>query len=155
MRLFRYDAAGNKLMSVHIKTNIWGTGQPDMEEFAPHPKQYYQNQNNDLTLQPGKWYLFEWYVKVNTPGIANGVTKLWVDDATAPITQQTLRLYYTDVRFRDVDVTPGELQLTPYHAKTAPNPSQYVRWDNIVISRKPIGPIGILRSVSPKNLLAK
>ena len=57
----------------------------------------FQNQGNDITLQPGRWYLFEWYVRLNTPGVADGVTKLWIDDATAPTVQQTLRLHHTDM----------------------------------------------------------
>ena len=51
----------------------------------------FQNQRRNITLQPGTWYLVEWYIKLNTPGQSNGVSKLWIDDATHPIATQTLR----------------------------------------------------------------
>ena len=28
----------------------------------------FQNQQRNITLQPGKWYFFEWYVRLNSPG---------------------------------------------------------------------------------------
>ncbi len=59
----------------------------------------FQNQGNDVTLQAGKWYLFEWYIRLNTPGVSDGVTKLWIDDATQTISTQTLRIHYNDMRW--------------------------------------------------------
>ncbi|HEY6359511.1 MAG TPA: Ig-like domain-containing protein [Vicinamibacterales bacterium] len=115
----------------------------------------FQNQGNDITLQPGKWYLFEWYVRLNTPGIADGVTKLWIDDATGPIASQTLRLHYTDMRWlRAIDAVTqfSVLRLTTYHQRCDGIPNscpphgpailnQSHRWDRIVVSTEPIGPI--------------
>jgi hypothetical protein len=114
-----------------------------------------QNQGKDLTLQPGKWYLFEWYVKLNTPGESDGVTKLWVDDASQPISTQTLRIHYTDMRWLrsgDAGKQFSVLRLLVYHQScevprnTCPPKGPAVldqsqRWDRIVISRNPIGPI--------------
>lgn len=115
----------------------------------------FQNQGSDITLQPGKWYLFEWYVRLNTPGLSDGVTKLWIDDATESITAQTLRLSYTDMRWlrtSDAGKQFGTLRLTDYHQRCdgVPNtcppngPSilkQSHRWDRIVVSKAPIGPM--------------
>lgn len=115
----------------------------------------FQNQDTDLTLEGGKWYLFEWYVKLNTPGKADGVTKLWVDDATLPIATQTLRMHHTDLRWlRSADAGKrfGTVRLTVYHQrcdhprKTCPpvGPAildQSQRWDQIVVSRNPVGPV--------------
>jgi hypothetical protein len=116
----------------------------------------FQNQGKNLTLQPGKWYLFEWHVKLNTPGESNGVTRLWIDDASQPITTQTLRMQYTDMRwlrYSDLGKQFRVLRLTVYDQRcdiggnTCPpngpailNQSQ--RWDAIVVSKTPIGPIG-------------
>ena len=116
----------------------------------------FQNQGADITLQPGKWYLFEWYVKLNTAGLPNGVTKLWIDDASEPIASQTLRMYQTDMRWvksKDAGKQFGLLRLTVYHQrcdttgvpKTCPpngpeTLTQHHRWDDIVISRSPVGP---------------
>jgi hypothetical protein len=115
----------------------------------------FQNQGRDLTLERGKWYLFEWYVKLNTPGEADGVTKLWIDDATQPIAEQTLRMHHTNLRWlRKADGAKqfGTVRLTVYHQRcdrprhTCPpvGPAildQSHRWDQIVISRNPIGPV--------------
>jgi hypothetical protein len=124
----------------------------------------FQNQGRNITLQPGKWYFFEWYVKLNTPGTSNGTTRLWIDDATEPIGAQTLRLQYTDMRwlkYSDIDKQFGVLRLTVYDQRCDGVPytcppngpailDQSQRWDNIVVSRTPIGPIAEGRGV-PRN----
>jgi hypothetical protein len=115
----------------------------------------FQNVGHTMTLEPGKWYLFEWYVKLNTPGKADGETRLWIDDASVPIASQTLRLEYTDMRWlkrSDAGKRFELLRLTVYHQRCdvggdscPPNgPSiipQSQRWDQIVISRAHIGPM--------------
>ena len=115
----------------------------------------FQNQGRNITLQPGNWYLVEWYVKLNDPGVSNGVTRLWIDEADAAITQQTLRMEYTDMRWlraRDTGKKFGVVRLTVYHQRceiannTCPPYSPVVlaqsqRWDQLVISRSPIGPM--------------
>jgi hypothetical protein len=113
----------------------------------------FQNQGNDITLQPGRWYLFEWYLKMNTPGMSDGVTKLWIDEAFPPRSRQTLRLAYDDMRWlRSEDAAKrfGFLRLTAYRQRCDMAPeecppfgpamlNQSQRWDGIVVSRKPIG----------------
>jgi hypothetical protein len=172
---FNWDPTGDKNFMLrdpaggsfdpYVLTNLWGTGKPHViiynnsgtpcvNQSTPSPNGEYtacvnrtQNMGNDLVLQPGRWYLFEWYVKLNTPGAANGVTKLWVDDASGPIATQTLRASYTDVVFR----TTGDgwrlltdIMLTAYANTRVTNalPDQYTKWDQIVFSRARIGPIG-------------
>ena len=34
--------------------------------------------------QAARGISFEWYVRLNSPGLSNGVTRLWIDDATDP-----------------------------------------------------------------------
>ena len=115
----------------------------------------FQNQGRNIALESGKWYLFEWYIRLNTPGLSNGVTKLWIDDATTRITRQTLRMQHTDMRWlraSDAGKRFGFLRLTVYDQRCdigvntcPPNGpeilTQYHRWDDIVVSRKPVGPI--------------
>jgi len=115
----------------------------------------FQNQQRNITLQPGKWYLFEWYVRLNTPGISDGVTKLWIDDATDPITAQTLRMEYRDMRwlkYEHANRRFGVVRLTVYDQRCdigrntcPPNGpdilDQSQRWDQIVVSKRPIGPL--------------
>jgi len=119
----------------------------------------FQNQGRNITLVPGKWYLFEWHVKLNTPGASNGVTRLWIDDATEPVRAQTLRMHYTNMRWlrrRDAGKRFGEVRLTVYHQRCdgVPNTcppngpvvlNQSHRWDQIVVSKAPIGPIAASR----------
>ena len=114
----------------------------------------FQNQQRNITLQPGKWYLFEWYVRLNAPGLSNGVTRLWIDDATDPITTQTLRMEYRDMRwlkYEHANKQFGVVRLTVYdqrcdigHNTCPPNGpdmlDQSQRWDQIVVSKRPIGP---------------
>lgn len=116
----------------------------------------FQNQGQNLALVPGRWYLFEWYIGLNTPGRSDGVTTLWVDDASKPIARQTLRMHHTDMRWlesSDAGRQFGLLRLTVYHQRCDRVPNtcppngpatldQSHRWDSIVISRSPIGPVG-------------
>jgi hypothetical protein len=115
----------------------------------------FQNQGRNITLQPGRWYLFEWYVRMNDPGVSNGVTRLWIDDASEPVSTQTLRLEYDDMRWRrsrDAGRQFGFLRLTVYHQRCDGRPDtcppngpamldQSQRWDHVVVSRSRIGPI--------------
>lgn len=115
----------------------------------------FQNQNRNLALKPGRWYLFEWHIRLNTPGVGDGISRLWIDDATRPIPQQTLRMDYRDMRWlkrTDAGKRFGLLRLTVYHQRCDGVPNtcpphgpamlrQSHRWDQIVISRTPVGPI--------------
>lgn len=120
----------------------------------------FQNQGRNITLEPGQWYLFEWYIKLNDPGVSNGVTCLWIDPADKPIATQTLRMEYSDMRWlkaRDAGKQFGVVRLTVYHqrcdigASTCPPYGPYVldqsqRWDQLVVSRRHIGPISTNRT---------
>jgi hypothetical protein len=123
----------------------------------------FQNQGHNIALTPGRWYLFEWHVKLNTPGKADGVTRLWIDDASVPISTQTLRMHYTDMRWlkaSDAGKRIGTLRLTVYHQrcdgvpKTCPPDgpailNQSHRWDEIVISRTAVGPSRRVNALRP------
>jgi hypothetical protein len=114
----------------------------------------FQNQQRNITLQPGKWYLFEWYVRLNSPGLSNGVTRLWIDDASGPVTAQTLRMEYRDMRWLKPDQANrrfGVVRLTVYDQRCDIGPNtcpphgpdildQSQKWDDIVVSKSPIGP---------------
>src|SRR6185295_13139388 len=114
-------------------------------------------QRNDITLKRGTWYLFEWYVKLNAPGTSNGVTKLWIDEASGPISTQTLRMQYDDMRwlrYHDIDKEFSVLRLLLYNQRCDGVPdtcpprgpailNQSQRWDDIVVSKSPIGPIAV------------
>jgi len=107
-----------------------------------------------VTLVPGRWYLFEWHVKLNSPGASDGVAELWIDDASRPIATQTLRLSRRDMQWRaSRDASArllGALRLTARDCdKATPacpdgeaaSPHDSHRWDHIVVSRMPVGPL--------------
>ena len=145
--------------TVTVMATRYGSFRPSFLDFSGGDVDYFQNQGNDLTLQPGRWYLFELYIKLNTLGKSDGIVKLWIDDASQPIPTQTLRLFYTSLKYRNPQEScPIEnFQLTDYHDVTTPAPGQHQRWDQIVVSLKPIGPMGGMprdttAPASPKNL---
>lgn len=115
----------------------------------------FQNQGRNITLELGKWYLFEWHIRLNTPGSSNGLTRLWIDDASRPVHGQTLRMEHADMRWlrnRDAGRQFGVLRLTVYDQRCDSTPNtcppngpsilfQSHRWDRIVVSRAPVGPV--------------
>jgi hypothetical protein len=102
---------------------------------------------NELKFQPplehGTWYCVEMYCKLNTPGEKpgergknNGILQAWIDGAPA--------FERTDLRFRDVDTLKIErIWLDVYHggATQVPKADIHFYLDNLVVARKPIGPM--------------
>ena len=134
-----------------------GPGMPFVANYQePDAKvNRFQNQKRNVTLTPGRWYYFEWFVKLNSPGQANGVTRLWIDDATKPVTAPTLRLEYGDMQWlrkQDAKRAFRVIRLTVYHQRCDRTPNtcppngpwilnQSQRWDRLVVSRTPVGPV--------------
>lgn len=132
-----------------------GPGTPFVANYQDVDVNRFQNQKRNLTLAPGRWYYFEWYVKLNTPGDSNGVTRLWIDDATKPIATPTLRMEYDDMRWlrkQDAGRPFRVVRLTVYHQRcdgttnTCPPNGPWIlnqsqRWDRLVVSRTPVGPL--------------
>lgn len=56
------------------------TAKPRMHLNVPQDGCWNQNQNNDITMSAGNWYFVEVHYKLNTPGQANGLFELWVDN---------------------------------------------------------------------------
>ncbi len=86
-------------------------------------------------LEKGRWYSVETQVKLNTPGMNDGIIRGWVDG----------RLAYEriDWRFRDVDTLKVEqIWMNFYHGGTAtPDQEIAVYIDNVVIADEYIGPM--------------
>ncbi|MFA3789573.1 polysaccharide lyase [Aliiglaciecola sp. SL4] len=87
------------------------------------------------TMQPGRWYAIEQYVKLNSPGKKNGIFKVWIDGV----------LIYErhNMHFRDTEKLKIEKVWLNYYfggvAKPKNNFNMYL--DNIVIASSYIGPI--------------
>ncbi len=85
-------------------------------------------------LKKNQWYSIEQYVKLNTPGKADGVMKAWVDGH--------LVLNKTDIQYRSTRALKIEtIWLDVYHGGTSPSPTDMVLYiDNVVVATKYIGP---------------
>jgi hypothetical protein len=107
-----------------------------------------QNQNNNITFQPGRWYRIGFYVKLNDPGIANGVAKIWIDDTELATSSPTLRLSYDNLLIRAAGTDPtwgyNAAFLTLYHQRCDLGTAcpavinQWMKWDNILVATEPI-----------------
>lgn len=96
-------------------------------------------------IQVGRWYCLEWHLKLNSvdPLKADAVEELWVDGE--------LSIRKADLRYRKVPqlkITFFSLG-TYYHPGlpekyTAQNPIK-LYYDNLVIARKPIGPVRVTK----------
>lgn len=84
-------------------------------------------------LENNRWYCIEQYVKLNTPGKADGIMRGWVDGKLA--------FEKTDVRMRSVDRLKIEIVwLNIYLGGTwTAKADHHVYIDEVVISREPIG----------------
>lgn len=86
-------------------------------------------------LENNRWYCIEQYVKMNTPGEADGVLRGWVDGRLA--------FERTDLRFRTVEALKVEqIWMNLYHGGSAVSPEDMDQYyDNVVIAREYIGPV--------------
>ncbi len=86
-------------------------------------------------LENNRWYAVEQYLKLNTPGIKDGVMRAWINGK--------LVMDKTNIRFRNTPELKIEtIWLDVYHGGISPSPhdmSLYI--DNVVIARKYIGPL--------------
>ena len=86
-------------------------------------------------LENNRWYCIEQYAKMNTPGRNDGILRGWVDGRLA--------FEKRDIRMRDVDSLKIEsVWLNVYLGGTWTSRSEHHLYiDNVVISRKYIGPM--------------
>jgi hypothetical protein len=85
-------------------------------------------------LQKNRWYAIEQYVKLNTPGKADGILRAWVNGQLA--------LSKEDIRFRDVPSLKVEsVWLNVYHGGIHDADRDLTLYiDNLVVARRYIGP---------------
>ncbi|MEK6772332.1 MAG: hypothetical protein AABY64_00195 [Bdellovibrionota bacterium] len=109
----------------------------------------------DPNAHLGEWHWYEGRVKVNTPGLADGVMQIWIDDKPY--------LNYTNIPFRDVGDNRGfgAIQHTgEWGGGGGTIPKTGYWWiDHTVISTTRIGmpggasiPLPLPRPTPPKNL---
>lgn len=86
-------------------------------------------------LHKNRWYAIEQYVKLNTPGKADGVLRAWIDGQ--------LVFERQDIRYRDTDLLKIEsVWLNVYHGGIQAAVQDMTLFiDNLVVARKYIGPM--------------
>jgi hypothetical protein len=107
---------------------------------------------SSFDMTAGNWYYIEIHIKLNTPGVANGVWEMWIDNCganglgcTGP---GTLRARHTNVMWRGSgdNSQMGSLWLENWSAPAQYGP-QYPSvgeeyYDQIKVSRVRVGPAG-------------
>lgn len=86
-------------------------------------------------LQNNRWYAVEQYVKLNTPGVADGIFRAWIDGRQV--------IDKRDIQYRATpDLKIEEVWMNVYHGGTAVSPRDMGLFiDNVVIARRYIGPM--------------
>lgn len=93
------------------------------------------NEGPSGLLENNRWYAVEQYVKLNTPGLRDGVFRAWIDGRQV--------LEKTAILFRNTrDLKIENIWMNIYHGGTTPAPQDMALYiDNVVIARRYIGPV--------------
>ena len=86
-------------------------------------------------LENNRWYAVEQYVKLNVPGVSNGVARAWVDGFQV--------MEKTGILFRKTQALKIEtIWMDVYHGGQEVSPENMTLYiDNVVVSRRYIGPL--------------
>ena len=94
-------------------------------------------------LSKNRWHCVEQYVRLNTPGVHNGILRAWVDGRPA--------FEKADIMFRTVgSLKIEQIWMNVYHGGTAVSPhDQHLYVDNVVVARQYIGPMNATLPIQP------
>jgi hypothetical protein len=109
---------------------------------------------NDIKWKPGVWHRVEYYFKLNDPGVANGIVKLWVDEV-APKGQpqpQTLRLSYSDFLIQGYPGDPSPKKTDPTVGYSQINLADYHQRCDIGTTNAPLGNDNDPNTVCPPSV---
>src|SRR5438874_495228 len=124
---------------------LWGNGQLAIQaqvtkEANWDSENFYQNRGAPVVFGGDRWYCVEMFVKLNTPGAADGEIAAWIDG--------DLKLQYAGREFRGsspIDPAPSSAQIqavgaSGYYGGVSPVPQLQFSWqDDVVVSNQPIG----------------
>ncbi|MHB1200472.1 MAG: DNRLRE domain-containing protein [Polaromonas sp.] len=93
------------------------------------------NEGPSGLLANNRWYAVEQYVKLNTPGLRDGIVRAWIDGRQV--------LEKTTILFRNTrDLKIENVWMNIYHGGTTTAPQDMTLYiDNVVIARRYIGPV--------------
>ena len=110
------------------------------------------NRSWNYTVTSGNWYYIEEHIKLNTPGVANGVLEIWADNCGANglgcTGTPTLRVQYTNVMWRLAgdNTQIGSIWLENWSNIPSIGEEYY---DQIKVSK--VGPIGFMPMGTPPS----
>jgi hypothetical protein len=124
---------------------LWANGQLAIQaqviaEANWDSKNFYQNHGLPVVFLPERWYCLEAYVKLNTPGAADGELAAWIDGE--------LKLAYTGREFRGANPTDPapstanieSVAVSGHYGGLTPVPRLQFSWqDDHVVSTERIG----------------
>ena len=124
---------------------LWGNGQLAIQaqviaEANWDSKNFYQNIGEPVVFGSDRWYCIEVFVKLNTPGAADGELAAWIDGE--------LKLAYSGREFRGATpLAPAPstarieaVAITGYYGGVSQVPQEQYSWvDDAVFSSEPIG----------------
>ena len=124
---------------------LWADGQLAIQaqvtkEANWDSENFYQNVGSPVTFDDDRWYGLEVYVKLNTPGAADGELDAWIDGR--------LKLRYQGREFRGssvLDPAPSIAQIqavgaSGYYGGVTPVTQLEYSWqDDFVVSAQPVG----------------
>src|SRR5918999_5322341 len=112
--------------------------------------QYGDNLYLSTSLQRNRWYCLEQRVKMNTPGVRNGVLQGWIDGQ--------LLLNRTDIRFRDSSTVGGSTKIQEMWwniyqgGEWTADRNMSIHFDNAVIARNRVGCAGSAPAPAPSPI---
>ena len=124
---------------------LWANGQLAIQaqvtrEANWDSENFYQNRGDPVVFASDRWYCIELFVKLNTPGAADGEVAAWIDGE--------LKLQYLGREFRGslpTDPAPSIAQMqavgaSGYYGGVTEVPQEQFSWqDDFVVSTQPIG----------------
>jgi len=124
---------------------LWADGQLAIQaqvtaEANWDSENFYQNRGAPVVFDTDRWYCVEVFVKLNTPGAADGELAAWIDGE--------LKLHYSGRQFRGsspLDPAPSIARIeavgaTGYYGGVSEVPQLQFSWqDDVVVSTEPIG----------------
>src|SRR5262249_44920646 len=115
-----------------------------------------QNLGNDIAMTSGNWFYFEVHIRLNTPGNADGVFELWINNCgaggTACGANPVLRARYTNVNWGKTASNGGigSIWMEDWANNGDSVGSTGTEWyDNVKVSA--VGPIGLVGSSGPPS----
>lgn len=113
-----------------VMINVSGQGEYFVEHSYIDNWQFFglfQNQGAPVEVRDNQWDKLKLYVRLNTPGVANGIIMLWVND--------TLKLSYSNVNIRENTSYGMNKLIMSSYATTESNSNGVQYYDNWILSK--------------------